>query len=164
MKSSLDRRLRPLVLDFGKGEVEQALAKLEIDDAAGMQKKAANDRQPSGQPASTRRRATTLNRHIRLACSCRPESEASLKKLRLMFQERHFLKDSHEIQRFLYENGVDELPSSRPVALKLVMKALSGMSTAKLAKTLKHAIDRHEIGDFMMLANAIMGLPNRNAN
>ena len=81
-----------------------------------------------------------------------------------MFQERHFLTDSYEIERFLYENGVKESPSSRPVALKLVMKVLAGMSTVQLAKTLKNAIDRHEIGDFRMLANAIMGVPNRNAN
>src|SRR5258708_1576753 len=139
MKSSLDRRLRALVLDFGKGQVEQALAKLEIDDDAGMRKKRANDRQPSGQTASTRRSASTLNRHIRLACSCRPESEALLTKLGLMFQERHFLKDAQEVQRFLYENGIEDLPSSRPVALKLVMKVLSAMSAAKLAKTLKNA-------------------------
>ena len=74
------------------------------------------------------------------------------------------MTDSYEIERFLYENGVKESPSSRPVALKLVMKVLAGMSTVQLAKTLKNAIDRHEIGDFRMLANAIMGVPNRNAN
>jgi hypothetical protein len=164
MKSSLDRRLRALILDFGKRQVEQALAKLENDDAVGTPKRHANARRPNGKSASTPRRSTKLNRHIQLACLCRPESEASLKKLGLMFQENHFLNDSYEVQRFLHENGVEELPSSRPVALKLVMKVLAGMSVAQIGKTLKNAIDRHEIGDFRMLANAIMGVPNRNSN
>lgn len=164
MKTSLDRRLRALVSDFGKGQVEEALAKLEIGEAANVLKKNANHKRRSGKPTSTRRRSATLNRHIQLACLCRPKSEASLKKLGVMFQERQFLKDSHEVERFLYENGVDDSPSSRLVALKLVMKVLAGMSATQLEKTLKNAIDRYEIGDFRMLANAIMGLPNRITN
>ena len=163
MKSSLDHRLRTLVADFGKGQVEQALAKIEIAASMSSPNRAAHKIR-NGKASRKKQRPTTGNRHVERACVGRPEFRASLEILGTMYQERRFLKDFRDIAWFLRDHGCDQCPDSRARALKPVMEILARMIPSDLEKTLAEALERDKVGDFMMLANAIMGIPDKKSD
>ena len=159
MNASLDRRLRALVSSFGLQQVRKAL-----NEIAAIERRPSPNtdgkKQSGGSTTRAKRQPLKTNRYVARACANRPDARHILEKLGSMYREQSFLTYLSDVGTFLHEHGVDENPSSRPEGLKRVMEILASLPVAELEKVLRKAEHRHKIGDFRMLANAIMGLPD----
>jgi hypothetical protein len=160
MKSSLSRQLGALVAEYGIIAVEKALTKIGVSNVTILLNDANSKSRSGTTKKARRRRPINENPHVRRACKNRPDAVCVLEKLGTMFQERAFLEYLRDLRIFLHDHGCTDLPESRPDGLKQVMAVLSAMPLDELEEILREAEHRHKIGDFMMLANAIMGLPD----
>jgi len=156
----LDIDVRLLVLRYGRQKVLTALSRLVEQTPAELEKLL----QTSGHKTAVGRKKAPSQSLIEVAaweCRQRAEITETLRALAVAFENRSFLPNLRDAQRFLDRIGASSQKlRSRAVAGPIVIRALSKLPNDELASIA--ARDASVESDYALLSRAIMGGPSDN--
>jgi hypothetical protein len=154
-KDLIDLDVRLLILRHGKAKVLEALA------ALGEQTVEEIDRQMQalGQKTKTKKRAQPeLMDLVAEQAGLHPEISEPLRALAVAFENRSFLPQLRDVQRFLDRIGAPHGKlKSRTAATATVIRALAKLGPEELARL--SADKSGSDSEYSLLARAIMGTP-----
>lgn len=149
----LQLELRFLICRHGKQRILAVLARLgdqTVDELEGQ------IRELEGKKKVKAPRPSIIDRAISEGKQ-HPELAESLRALAVRFQNRTFLPNLRDVQRFLDQTGLSkEKLKSREAAVPLLMRALTNLTPDGLQQLLAQSTVRGE-SDYSLLARAIMG-------
>lgn len=151
-EKNLELELRLLILRYGRQSVLRVLARLGDETLEAFEQ-----RLRSGEEARSPKKAkVSVVDLAEVHCREHPELAEPLRALAVGFQNRTFLPQLRDVQRFLDRLGVVRSKlKSRDAAVPVLVRTLAGLSRDDLNR-LVHAGSSGE-SDFSLLARAIMG-------
>jgi hypothetical protein len=147
--------LRVLILGHGRRRVLQVLARLGDQSAEELERDLTALEHK--RMASSKRPKASLADVIDAQCAEHPGIAEPLRTLGTAFQNRTFLPQLRDVQRFMERLGARQTKfKSRDAAGPVLMKVLGGMAHDRLREL---ALDGSTLGDsdYSMLARAILG-------
>jgi len=151
----LEIEVRLLVLRHGRPKVLQALARLSEQTIEDLE----NQLRAAEQKSKAKRSKPSITDFLASECQEHPEIAESLRALAVGFENRTFLPQLRDVQRFLDRIGVSSGKlKSRASAAPLLIRLLAKLPPEDLARMV--ASDRSvSESDYSLLARAIMKSP-----
>jgi len=157
----LDIDVRLLLVRYGRTKVLQALARLSEQTVEDLERQL----QTIQHRPKPKRAPPSVMDLVRAAAQERPEIAEPLRALAVGFENRTFLPQLRDLQRFLDRTGVSHGKlKSRAAAAPTVIRTLAKLPPDSLAQLL---VDKTSTdSDYALLARAIMGAkpPNKTEN
>jgi hypothetical protein len=152
----LEIDLRLLLLRYGRQKVLQALAHLTDESAEQLHQRLVVVEEKRAKPKS-RKPPPAIIDVVKTAAADRPELLDPLRTLAVEFENRTFLPQLRDVERFLDRIGAAHGKlKSRSAAAPVLIRALAKLSRDDLAKLASHDKGQGE-SDYSLLARAIMG-------
>ncbi|NQT94199.1 MAG: hypothetical protein HQ559_15665 [Lentisphaerae bacterium] len=149
----VELELRVLILKYGRQRVLRALARLDEQPLEEIEKRL---RELEAKPKKKRTKRSVMD-VLDAVCREHPEIAEPLRALGVRFENRTFLPQLRDVQRFLDRSTVTHGKlKSRNASAPVLFRALAGLSRDELIR-LNAAEANAEDGSYEMLARAIMG-------
>ena len=156
MKTLLELDLRLLILRYGRQPVLKALAGLG-DQTAEQLEQQLRELEQKPRRSTAERSKLQLNEVVASECKEHPEKADFLRSVAVNFENRTFLPQLRDVQRFLDRIGASARTlKSRAAAGPVLIHALSKLPREELLKVTTTERSPHE-GDYSLLTQAIMG-------
>jgi len=151
----LNLELRVLLYRYGRRRVLESLAALGEQSLPDLEAQMSALEKRSKEKG--RRPPKTAQELVAAACKDRPESEGVVLDLINRYENRLFLPQLRDVERFLNHRGIRHTRlKSRTDALPRVVQGLSQLSPAELKRLLEGTSQEGQT-DFALLADQIMG-------
>ena len=151
----LDLDVRLLVVRHGKRRVLEAIASMSNQSIEGLEDEI---RQLEERKKRSGRGVRTATELVDAACQGRLEVHPAVSTLVGRYENRTFLPQLRQVERFLDQAGVKHGKlKSRSAALPKVVQALASLSPAQLEQFTEEGMISG-VSEFSLLANEIMGL------
>lgn len=149
----LELELRFLLLRYGKRKVLATLAKLGDQTTEELQVILGE----LAKKPKTKRKQKSLSELVEKECKDKPEILGVVKALATRFENKQFLPQLKDVQRFLEQVGnFRGKARARTTAAPKVIKVLAGLSKDELDQFADYGIGPDD-NDFAILAQALMG-------
>lgn len=160
MNATLGRQVRVLLRRYGRDQVLEAVANAEAAKPP-PQPAAVTRPRPKTAPAGRRPkkpRKTPLE--VVEAAQVRPEVRPVIERIAVAYEAREILPEPWRVKDFLESEGLDPgRVRSRAGALPKVVAVLAAKPRERLETLLRLWRKHAEVGDFGMIAEAILGPP-----
>lgn len=152
MNELLDIDVRLLLVRYGRARILQALARLNEQTVEDLETQLQNI---ANRPKVKRASANAIDL-VGAEAKARPEIAESLRALAVRFENRSFLPQLRDVQRFLDRTGASHGKlKSRAAATPIVIRTLGKLAPDHLAQLLLDKTNTDS--DYALLARAIMG-------
>ena len=159
MNAFLNRQVRLLVARYGREQVMEALSNAGEAELPQRRPAAARPR-PKNPPARHPKRPRKSPLEVVEAAQVDPEVRPVIERIAVAYEAREILPEPWRVKDFLESEGLDPgRVRSRADALPKLVAVLAAKPRERLETLLRLWRKHAEVGDFGMIAEAILGPP-----